>query len=227
MGDDQGAALQPRGAVVAAGAAGAPDPLHRARRRRRVRHSRRVLSGGLPDPLRRHEAGAAGEVDRGPARAPDGRQPLAGCALRAGDRRAPGRHAAGHARPDPRRHGRAHPHPRRAGAGVHRRRAARAVPYPGLRGPHTLRHDQQDGGGHLPRARALRVVLFPRADARHGGRGPGHRPHRPAPQEPDPARGDPLRAGTHPSGHRLHHLRQRRLSHGRWSTPWNGSATTS
>ena len=53
---------------VLAGADGPSRRLHRhdrVRRRWRVRRARRVLPRGLPDPVRRHAAAAAGEVDRG------------------------------------------------------------------------------------------------------------------------------------------------------------------
>ena len=40
-----------------------PRPPHRTRRRRRIRHPRRVLSRGLPHSLRRHAPGQAREVD--------------------------------------------------------------------------------------------------------------------------------------------------------------------
>ena len=53
------------------------DPRARSPCRRRLRHPRRALSGGRAGLRRRHAARPAGEMDRGPARASDRRQPFA------------------------------------------------------------------------------------------------------------------------------------------------------
>ena len=81
--------------------------------RRRLRHPRRALSRGPAGAGRGDAVRAAGEMDRGPARAPDVRQP--------GPRAAPPRaHRGRQGRPHPRhrgrdlpRPGRLYPHPRR------------------------------------------------------------------------------------------------------------------
>ena len=70
----------------------------RERRRRRLRRARRVLSGGLPDPVRGAPLRPAGEMDRGPPRAPDGHQPRPRGRMRAGDRLRARRHHPGAAR---------------------------------------------------------------------------------------------------------------------------------
>ena len=73
----QGAAPQPRRARPHV------RPQHHRRRaegrqyRRRLRHPRRALPGGFSRLPRRDAARPAGQMDRGPARAPDGGQPFA------------------------------------------------------------------------------------------------------------------------------------------------------
>ena len=62
------------------------DRDRRERRRRRLRRARRVLPGGLSHPVRRTLCRPAGEMDRGPARAPDVREPRARGGMRHRDR---------------------------------------------------------------------------------------------------------------------------------------------
>ena len=71
LGRRQGAVLQPPYPGEAARSCGRPGRARRERRRRRLRRARRVLSGGFPDPVRGAADRPAGEMDRGPPRAPD------------------------------------------------------------------------------------------------------------------------------------------------------------
>ena len=109
----QGAVLQPPHPVGADRPAGRADRDDRERRRRRLWRARRVLSGGFPDPVRGAPRQAPGEMDRGPAREPDGDEPRA---RGGGDPRGRLRARRHHPR-DPRRgahrHGRLHAHQRR------------------------------------------------------------------------------------------------------------------
>ena len=73
----------------------------RERRRRRLRRARRVLSRGFPDSVRGASRRAAGEVDRGPARKPDGDEPRARGRGRRRDRLRARWHHPGAARPRP------------------------------------------------------------------------------------------------------------------------------
>ena len=187
-------------------------PLRGERRRRRLRHPRRALPRGLPDPVRLRATRSPGEMDRGPARAPAGGQPLAPGHLRAGDRGAQGRHAAGPAGAGLRRHGRLRAHPRRSGALLDRGADDRPLPDPQLRGQHPLHHDQQDRPGHAARTRAGGVVLLPRTHAGHDGQGPRPGSGGAAAKEPGATRRDPVRDRLHPAKRPPHHPRQRRLS---------------
>ena len=98
----------------------------------------------------------AGEMDRGPARAPDVRQP--------GPRAAPPRaHRGRQGRPYPRhrgrdlpRPGRLYPHPRRERAEPHHVHADRLLQGAGLSGDGAGAAHQQDAGCDLSRARPLR-----------------------------------------------------------------------
>ena len=128
----------------------------RERRRRRLRRARRVLSRGLPDSVRGAPCRPAGEVDRGPAREPDGDEPRARGGGRRRDRlrRATARSSAS-ARRTPVPTGRLHAHQRRG-----RRRATSRSSWPGPIASRTSKldvvvvDDQQDAGRHLSRARA-------------------------------------------------------------------------
>ena len=73
----QGAAPQPRTARADAQAPAVVDPCARGACRRRLRHPRRALSRGRAGLRRRDAARAPGEMDRGPPRASDRRQPFA------------------------------------------------------------------------------------------------------------------------------------------------------
>ena len=77
LGRGQGAVLQPPHPRQADRPAGRRDRHDRERRRRRLRRARRVLSGGFPDPVRGAPSQPAGQMDRGPAREPDGDEPRA------------------------------------------------------------------------------------------------------------------------------------------------------
>ena len=70
-----GRPLRPAGPRGRARAARPQDPRRRPRRGRRLRHQGQRLSGGPADPRGGHRDAAAGEVDRGPARAHDGARP--------------------------------------------------------------------------------------------------------------------------------------------------------
>ena len=72
--------------------AGRADRHDRERRRRRLRRARRILSRGFPDPVRRAPRQAAGEMDRGPPRKPDGDEPRARGGVRPRDRLRARRH---------------------------------------------------------------------------------------------------------------------------------------
>ena len=73
----------------------------RERRRRRLRRARRVLSRGFLDSVRRAPCRAAGEVDRGSPRKPDGDEPRARGGGRRRDCLRARRHHPGSARPRP------------------------------------------------------------------------------------------------------------------------------
>ena len=150
----QGAAPQSRAALAHARAPAVVDPRARVPRRRRLRHPRRALSGGRAGLRRRHAARPAGEMDRGPARAPDRGQsfaPAAASHSRGGRRRRP--HPRDRRRLLP-RPGRLCAHPRRARRAHDRGHAARALPRAGLSRGRAFPPDQQDAGGDLSRARA-------------------------------------------------------------------------
>ena len=143
--------------------------IDRERRRRRLRRARRVLSRGFPHSVRRAPYRPAGEMDRGPAREPDGHEPRARGGMRRRDRLHARRHHPRPARPCLRRHRRLYAHQRRG-----RRAQRRAVHVGPLSRPeHRDRRraaaDQQDAGRHLSRAGPLRGRFLPRAAARHGG----------------------------------------------------------
>ena len=153
----QGAAPQPRRARPHV------RPQHRrggaqgGQYRRRLRHSRRALSGGCPRLSRGDAARPAGQMDRGPARASDRRQPFArSSAITSAPRSMhEGRILALDDEFCP-RPGRLCAHPRRARAGNDDRDAARPVPRAGLSRGRPFPADQQDAGGDLSRAGPLR-----------------------------------------------------------------------
>ena len=130
-----------------------------------------------------------GQVDRRPARASDGRQPLAPAA--SSDPR-----RGGCGWPDPRdrrrvlpRPGRLYPHARDAGGGYDGRNAARALPRAGLSRSRPFPADQQDAGRHLSGAGALRGHFRARTGARCDRRPARTRSGGGAPPQPDlPAR---------------------------------------
>ena len=89
---DQGDVLQPSRARRDDADVGKRDRPDGARRWRRIRRARRILPGRFLDPVRRAQTRPAGEMDRGPARAYAGGQPLAGNRLRTRDRLPARRH---------------------------------------------------------------------------------------------------------------------------------------
>ena len=119
---------------------------------------------------------AAGQMDRGPARAPDGRQPFAPAAPSGPRRGRCRRPYPGAGRRVLSRPGRLCAHPRRPRAGDDDRRCCRGrtASRPIARRPFPA--DQQDAGRDLSRARTLRGHLRARAAARRG-----RRPARPRP----------------------------------------------
>ena len=124
--------------------------------RRRLRHPRRALSRGRAGLRRGAAPRPAGQMDRGPARAPDRRQPFAPAASTASAPRSTrdGRILAHRRRILP-RPGRLCAHACRHRARSHRRHAARPLSRAGLsrRRPHPA--DQQDAVRHLSRAGPL------------------------------------------------------------------------
>ncbi len=150
--------LEPR-AVVGAGL--------RVARRRRLRHPRRALSRGRAGLRRGAAARAPGEMDRGPARAPDRGQPFAQPAPprpRRGRRR---RRNPRHRRRDFPRQRRLRAHPRHPRRDDDLRRAAGSVPRAG-RLPRDLPFPahQQDAGRDLSRAGPVRDHVRARAAGR-------------------------------------------------------------
>ena len=113
VGRRQGTVLQSPHPGEADRPAGIRNRDDRKRRRRRLRRARRVLSGGLPDPVRGATRQSSGEMDRGPPREPDGDEPRARGRGRSGDRLRARWHHPGAARRRPQRHGRLHAHQRR------------------------------------------------------------------------------------------------------------------
>ena len=137
------------------------------RRRRRLRRARRILSGGLPDPVCGAPHRPAGEVDRGSPRASARHQSCPRCRMRIGDRVRQGRHDPGAARTRLHRSGRLYPHQRADGRAQHRAGAHRAVPHSARAHRRVADDDQQDAVGDLSRPRPLRGRLLSRAAVRH------------------------------------------------------------
>ncbi len=123
----QGAVLQPADSRQADGPAGRCHRDGGERRRRRLRGARRVLPRGFSHPVRGASRRAAGEVDRGSARKPDGHEPRAAGASRCRNRLHARRHDAGIARPRRCGHGRLHAHQRRGRGPQHRTVHGRAI----------------------------------------------------------------------------------------------------
>ncbi len=172
LGRRQGAVLQPPHPGEAARPCGRPDRDRGERRRRRLRRARRVLSGGFPDSVRGAADRPAGEMDRGPPRAPDVHEPRARGGMRRRDRLHARRHHPGAARPRLCRRRRLYAHQRRGRRA--QRRAVHVRPLPDREHRHRRRAaaHQQDAGRHLSRARPLRDRFLPRALVRHRGAGP-------------------------------------------------------
>ena len=119
--------LVPHAQAQPIGAACAREPC-----RRRLRHPRRTLSRGCAGAGRRHAPWPAGEMDRGPARAPDVRQPGPPAAPPRPHRGRQGRPHPRHRGRDPARPGRLYPHPRRQRAEPHDVHADRLLQGAGL-----------------------------------------------------------------------------------------------
>ena len=148
------------------GAAAVVDPRARVACGRRLRHPRRALSRGRAGLRRRHAAQPPGEVDRGPARAPDRRQSFAPAVAPHPRRGRPRRPHPGDRRPLFPRPGRLCAHPRGARRAHDGGDPARPLPGAGLSGGRPFPPHQQDAGGDLPRARPLRDHVRPRTAGR-------------------------------------------------------------
>ena len=155
FGRGEAAVLQPHHDGGDDEAAGRGGGLHRTRCGRRLRRARRVLSGGFPRRVRRAQVQPSGEMDRGPARAPDGDRSFARSVLR---RRAciqQGRRDAGHARRP------VHQHRRLCASQRHDARAQCGAIHVGALSPSRdssvrLRmRDEQDACGHVSRPRPV------------------------------------------------------------------------
>ena len=157
----------------------------------------RVLSRGLPRPLRGAPARAAGQVDRGSGRAPERHQPFPRAVLRARPCARPGRPVPRSPGGDDQRHGGVPAHPRDGGAGAERRHAPRPVRDGGVPVPGPLRAHQQDPDRHLPRPRPFRVQCRARTAHRSGRPGDRDRSRRAADAEPHPPGADAVRARDH------------------------------
>ncbi len=179
--------------------------------RRRLRHPRRALSRGPAGAGRGDAVSASGEMDRGPARAPDVRQP--------GPRAAPPRaHRGRQGRPHPRhrgrdlpRPGRLYPHPRRERPEPHhvhddRRLQSAGVSRKGARAAH-----QQDAGRDLSCARPLREHVRALAPDGRGRRQARPRSGRGAPAQSHHRGGIALRHRVQRAGRRGARIRFRRL----------------
>ena len=97
-----------------------------------------------------------GEMDRGPAREPDGDEPRARGRGRSRDRLRARRHDPGAARRGAHRHGRLHAHQRRGRRAQRLAVHGRAVPRAARQDRLLAVDDQQDAGRHLSRAGPLR-----------------------------------------------------------------------
>ena len=206
----QGAAPQSRAALAHARPAAVVDPRARVACGRRLRHPRRALSRGRAGLRRRHAARPAGEMDRGPARAPDRRQSFAPAAAPHPRRGRPRRPHPGDRRPLFPRPGRLCAHPRRARRAHDGGDPARALSGAGLSGGRPLPPHQQDAGGDLPRARPLRDHVRARAAGRRDRAEARPRSQRGAPPQRHLQGGDALSPAARGAG-RGDRARLRRL----------------
>ena len=187
-----------------------PHPRHHARCRRRLRRQVHPLSRGGRDLGRQPHAGAAGEVDRGPARAFHGVDPGARPVLGRRDRLRRRRTSARRARRDDQRRRRLHlpgHQPRLQRLDQLPRPVRAAALQAGCLGG----RDQQDADRAGARRGLSRRLLCDGArDRRHRARA-RHRPcHDPAPQ-PRAGERDPLRDADGGALDQRHRLRERRL----------------
>ena len=193
--------------------------VHEVACRRRLRHPRRALSRGRAGLRRRHAPRAAGEMDRGPARAPDRRQPFAPAAPphprgAATDEGESSPSTTLFSRP---RRLCAHPcHPRRA---HDLRHAAGPVSRAGLSRGRPLPPDQQDAGRDLSRAGPLRDHVRARAAGRRHRAPSSARSDRRAPPQRRHAGRDAVQAAARGAG-RGDRFRFRRLSRAARQARW-------